>query len=384
MSMKIRRGSKIISAEQLITDCSILTPTKLAEKGRILIGQGRIIDCGKVENVPAPSRVIRHSFKGCTAVPGFIDIHLHGASGILFSRAPAESIAHALNTHLLRGTTACLPTLMTGPEAEMRGALAAINEAAQSGAPIPEMAGINLEGPFLSEEKRGVHEKRFIRPIDSHDIEKYRRTSPEIPIRIVTVAPEREGAMTLIRDLADRGIIAAAGHTNATYDLMLEAIGSGVKLGTHLFNAMRGIFHREPGAAGALLLNDDVYVEVIADGEHLHPALFRLIARAKSSRRIIVITDASPDYGNKTCATRTDKGTLVGSNLPLPGALKLLMKHSELTLPEVLMTVTVNPARLLGLQGRIGSLRRGADADIVILDDTLAVKAVFRKGDRVL
>jgi N-acetylglucosamine-6-phosphate deacetylase len=329
-----------------------------------------------------PPEVERHSFRGCTAVPGFIDIHLHGAGGIDFTEAAPGHVAEALSIHLEKGTTSCLPTLMTTSGPKALQAISSILEARDSGRIIPEIVGINMEGPFISPEKRGVQDKSHIRLLKPPEMESLMKAARGA-IRIVTIAPEREGAMELIRFLAERGVVASAGHTNADYEQTVAAIDGGVRLATHMFNAMRGILQREPGAAGALLVHGDVFVELIADGEHIHPALFTIVARTKGTGRIILVTDATTDFGHGTAASRTEKGVLMGSNMPLPGALRLFMKHTGLTLQEALRTVTLNPARLLGLDRRIGCLRRGADADMVILDRKLDVKAVFLKGNRV-
>jgi N-acetylglucosamine-6-phosphate deacetylase len=382
MSIETKDGSMIFSAPEkadcFISGCTILTPLHRIEQGGITISQGRIVDFGPSAT---PYRGMKnHCFAGCFAVPGFIDIHFHGARGVNFNEGNPEASRRALEAHLRNGTTACLPTLMTAPGEIITTAIAALLQT--TGQAIPEILGINLEGPFISAEKRGVHDIDAIRRMTNDEMSRYIDASKG-RIRIVTVAPEKEGALEFLDFLRSRGIIASAGHTNANYEEMMMAIRSGVKLATHLFNAMRGILQREPGAAGALLLCDDVYAELIADGEHVHPALLRLVARTKGPARIITISDASPEYGFTSHATRTKSGTLVGGTMPLPGALRNLLGHSGLNLQEALRTVTLNPARLLRLQRRIGAIRKGADADIVILDDALDVKAVFRKGEPV-
>jgi N-acetylglucosamine-6-phosphate deacetylase len=387
MSTRTKGGSGISWLNEgsggFISGCAILTPLRRIEEGAIIFRDGRIADFGPSRDVPGVGEGSHYRFDGCIAVPGFIDIHFHGALGVNFNEGSTEGTARALNAHLKNGTTACLPTLMTAPAPVITRAIAACLEAVDPASLFPEILGVNLEGPYISEEKRGVHDRDAIRPMTIDEIKRHIDTSKGM-IRIVTVAPEREGALSFIEFLEARGIIASAGHTNANYDEMLKAIPSGVRLATHLFNAMKGIQQREPGAAGALLLCDDVYAEIIADGEHVHPALLKLVARAKGPGRIIAVSDASPEYGFRTTATRTKSGTLVGGTLPLAGALKNLCIHSGLALPDALRAMTLNPARLLGLERRIGSIRRGADADIVILDADLAVKQVFSKGKPIL
>jgi len=385
MSTKTKSASRITSGSEdrrgFITGCSILTPLRRIEGKGILFRNGRIT--GFTDSSKPPEGALNLSFDDCTAVPGFIDIHMHGALGINFLEGTADSICKALAAHLRNGTTSCLPTLMTAPAATIERAVTGLVEAGSAEPAIPEILGINLEGPYISPDRRGVHDRDSIRALTAEEMESLINLA-QGKIRIVTVAPEAEGALPFIHFLKERGIDVSAGHTNASYDEMMSAVNAGVRLATHLFNAMRGIMQREPGALGALLLSDDTYSELIADGEHVHPALFRLITRVKGPEKMILITDASPEYGLKEGASRTKTGTLVGGTLPLPGELKALMRHSDLDLKSALRTMTLNPAKFLGLEHRIGVLKKGADADIVILSRDLDVKAVFSKGRRVV
>lgn len=367
--------------ETCIAGCNILTPIRQIENGCIQIKNGRISDLGKSTGISKAT--ITYTFNNCYAVPGFIDIHFHGAMGNNFNEGDSESLIKALYAHLKNGTTSCLPTLMTATFNETIAAIKRITEIKKKAFNIPEILGINLEGPHISEEKRGVHDRDSIRVINFEEISEYIKTS-EDSIRIVTIAPEKEGALSLIRLITEKGIIASAGHTNANYEEMMSAISEGVKLATHLFNAMRGILQREPGAAGALLLSDDVSAEIIADGEHIHPALLKLVSRTKGPGRIIVVTDASKEYGIKTSASRTKSGTLMGGTMPLYGGIKQLMIHCDMKLNEALKSVTINPARLLGVEKRLGYIGKGADADIVILDKKLDIESVFLKGIKVI
>jgi N-acetylglucosamine-6-phosphate deacetylase len=244
---------------------------------------------------------------------------------------------------------------------------------------IPEVLGLNLEGPYISEEKCGAQPKKFIRRPSLAEMKEYIQAS-EREIKIMTVAPEIKGALRFICFLVDQNIIPSAGHTNADCRLMEKAIRSGVRLATHLFNAMRGILHREPGAAGVLLFNDDVSVEVIADGVHLHPSILSLIARVKPLEKIILVTDASKFYGVKHGAVYNQEGKLFGSTVSLNSSLKNMIQSSGKSFQEILTTITSNPAKLLNIQNKKGHLKKGNDADIVILDKRLAVQAVFLKG----
>ncbi|MDQ7823294.1 MAG: N-acetylglucosamine-6-phosphate deacetylase [Candidatus Eremiobacteraeota bacterium] len=381
MSMSTREGSGSILPEGnkalFITGRAVITPLQELEEGAVLLREGKIEAVGAMDS-PHDAEV--HRFKDCLILPGFIDIHFHGALGVNFNEGDLHSAIRALGAHLARGTTSCLPTLMTAPYGTIARAIVSLRGVHGD---IPEVLGVNLEGPFISEEKKGVHDREFIRMVPRGEMEQLIALSGGA-IRIVTVAPEKEGALDFISFLCSRGIIASAGHTNADYDKMQEAAKRGVRLATHLFNAMRGIHQREPGAAGALLVNDEVYTELIADGEHIHPALLTIVARTKGMKRIILVTDASPDFAVKSSASRTKSGVLVGGTLPLPGAVRNFITHGRVELKEALRTVTLNPAELLGLEHRIGSLRPGADGDIVVADRELSVKAVFLKGRRVV
>lgn len=330
--------------------------------------------------VPSQTRVF--NFKNKLAVPGFIDIHLHGGGGIDFSEAPPELIESALRVHLKNGTTSLLPSIMTAPHEQVLKALKNLVSVRNKGKDIPEIIGINLEGPYISKEKSGAQRTQYIRKPSTAEVEDY-LLAAEGSIRIMTVAPEAEGAEDFIRFLTEKGIIPSAGHTNASYDQTLRAVESGIRLATHLFNAMRGISHREPGAAGALLLNDDVYTEVVADGIHLHPSIIDLVVRVKPIDKIILVTDATKFFGIKKGPVFTSDGKLFGSTTALGVALKNMVQFTGMPFKKVLRTVTLNPAKLLNIQDRKGSLKKGSDADIVILDKEFNVKEVFVKGKKV-
>jgi N-acetylglucosamine-6-phosphate deacetylase len=330
--------------------------------------------------VPPQTRVF--NFKNKLAVPGFIDIHLHGGGGIDFSEAPPELIESALKVHLRNGTTSLLPSIMTAPHEQVLKALKNLVSVRNKGKDIPEIIGINLEGPYISKEKSGAQRTHYIRKPSTAEVKDY-LLAAEGSIRIMTVAPEAEGAEDFIRFLTEKGIIPSAGHTNASYDQTLRAEESGIRLATHLFNAMRGISHREPGAAGALLLNDDVYTELVADGIHLHPSIIDLVVRVKPIDKVILVTDATKFFGIKKGPAFTIDGKLFGSTTALGVALKNMVQFTGTPFKKVLRTVTLNPAKLLNIQDRKGALKKGSDADIVILDKEFNVKEVFVKGKKV-
>ncbi len=367
---------------KLLKDCDICTPLKLIKNGSILV-RGEVIErVGAVDESKLPPRTRVFSYKNRLVVPGFIDIHLHGGGGIDFCEASPEMVESALRIHLRNGTTSLLPSIMTAAHEQVLRAIKSLVSIRNKVKDVPEIIGINLEGPYISKEKSGAQRTQYIRKPSNAEVKDY-LLAAEGSIRIMTVAPEVEGAGDFIRFLTQHNIIPSAGHTNASYDQTLKAVESGVRLATHLFNAMRGISHREPGAAGALLLNNDVYAEVIADGIHLHPSIIDLIVRIKPIEKIILVTDATKFFGIKKEPALTSDGRLFGSITALAVALKNMVRFTGLPFQKVLRTVTLNPAKLLSIQDRKGSLKRGCDADMVILDKELSVKEVFVKGKRI-
>ena len=364
---------------KIIKDCGIYTPREIIKNGSVLIKGEKIQRVGRISRAEFPQKAKIFSFKNHLAVPGFIDIHLHGGANIDFMNASPESTAKALRAHLRKGTTSLLPTIMTASHRQMLRAIKNLIQVKKSFKDIPEILGLNLEGPYLSKEKCGAQPKRFIRRPSLAELKEYIEAA-EKEIKIMTVAPEIKGGLRFIRFLAAQGIIPSAGHTNADFAQMERAIKSGIRHATHLFNAMKGILHREPGAAGALLFNDDISVEVIADGIHLHPSILSLIARVKPLEKIILITDATKLYGVQRGAIYDQEGKLFGSTVSLDLSLKNMIQSSGKSFQEILTTITSNPAGLLNIGNKKGFLQKGNDADIVILDKRLNVRTVFLKG----
>ena len=365
----------------LIKNCDVLTPLRMIQSGSILIEGEKIKRVGQFRDSGIPPGTRVFNFKNRVAVPGFIDIHLHGGGGEEFTDSSAESIITALKTHLKNGTTSLLPTLMTASHEQILNTIRTFMDIKNNNPDIPDIIGLNLEGPYISKEKKGVQRTQYIRRPSLAEMKEYIKVS-QGSIKIVTVAPEIDGISAFIRFLTERNIIPSAGHTNAGFEQTQQAIEAGVRLATHIFNAMRGIAHREPGAAGALLLNDEVYAEVVADGIHIHPSILSLIARVKPLERIILVTDATRFYGVKQGASYSKEGKLFGSNTALDLALKHMTRFTGMPFTQILRTVTTNPARLLKIEDRKGFLKKGCDADIVILDKEYKVQEVFLRGKK--
>lgn len=364
---------------KIIKNCDIYTPTEFIKNGSLLIEREKIAKVGHIDESEIPKEAEIFDFKNKLAVPGLIDIHLHGGEGINFIGSSPESIVTALKTHLKNGTTSLLPTIMTTSHPKTLQTIRSLIHIKKNFKDTPEIIGLNLEGPYISKEKSGAQFKKYIRKPSLIEMREYIEAS-EKSIKIMTVAPEIEGVLHFIRFLIDQKIIPSAGHTDADYLQTEQAIKSGIKLATHLFNAMRDISHRAPGASGALLLNDEVFVEVIADGIHLHPSILNLIAKVKAVEKIILVTDATKFYGVKKGAVFNKKGKLFGSTLALNSALKNMLRFTEKSFIEILMTVTLNPAKMLKMENKKGNLKEGNHADIVILDKKFNVRNVFLRG----
>jgi len=313
------------------------------------------------------------------AVPGLVDIHLHGGNGADFMDGRPETAAAALAPHLRDGTTSVLATVMTAGHEDILRAIASVRRAVEEKAVFPEVLGIHLEGPYLAREKAGAQPAAHIRPFAPSEMKAYLDASRGT-VRIATLAPETKGSSKLIALLKKRGIVAAAGHSKATFAQARDGIRRGIRHGTHLFNAMSGVFHRDPGLAGALLLDDAVSVELIADGFHVHPAVLELVLRLKPFRKVVLVSDATRRAGLADRPLRTARGKLYGSSITLIQAVRNLAAWTRLPFTEILAMATENPAEVVGAEKRKGRLARGFDADIVLLDRRLRVRKIFLSG----
>jgi N-acetylglucosamine-6-phosphate deacetylase len=354
-------------------------------ENKLLVFQDRIVSIrGKVE---ATDGIELIDAKGCYVSPGFLDVHIHGAFG--HDTMDGTEAISEISRNLCRfGVTGFLPTTITSDKESCHKALRAIKEAANV-AVGAKVLGAHLEGPFINADRKGAHCEEFITRADYELIKDYIDV-----IKIITIAPEIEGNMDFIKQLCQHGNLTfSIGHSNATYEEAIAAIEVGVKSATHVFNAMSGLNHRQPGVVGAVL-NSPIYCELIADKIHVHPALYRLLASIKGSERLILVTDSmraacmkQGDYelgGQKVAvdgdSARLKDGTLAGSVLRLDTALKNLLEHSGLNLPQAIATITTNPANLIDMYDELGSLEVGKRADIVIFDEGINIKQTIVGG----
>ncbi|RLV48855.1 N-acetylglucosamine-6-phosphate deacetylase [Nocardioides mangrovicus] len=361
----------------------IVTPARVFAPGWVHVEDERLVDVG----AGAPPRPADVELPAATVVPGFVDVHVHGGGGASFDEGTAEAAERVVAAHLAHGTTTMVASLVTmAPAAHLRAVreLAALSAGGR-------LAGVHLEGPWLSPEHAGAHDPALLEVPKPDHVDAVLEAG-DGHVRMVTLAPELDGGLDAVRRLTAAGVVAAVGHTDASYEVVRAALDAGAGVGTHLFNAMRGLKHRSPGPVAALLEHPDTYVELIADGVHLHPAVIRLAANAKPHRYALVTdamaaaaaADGDYELGPMRVAVRDGEarladGTIAGSTLTLARAVQYAVTEAGLTLEDAVRAATLTPATMLGLE-HVGALRPGFRADLVVLDDALAVKRVMHRG----
>lgn len=332
---------------------------------------------------------------GRRIVPGFIDIHTHGAVGVDVNGASAEDLEKIGTFFAKNGTTSWLASILTDTEEQTSRAISQCIEYQASAGKGAQLLGIHLEGPFLASEFKGAMPEHLLKKGSADLAASYQRQANG-NIRYITVSPEVEGVLELIPKLRELGIVVAMGHSGADYDTSMAAIQAGTAACTHTFNAMAPLHQHRPAIIGAAL-ESDVYCEMICDGLHLHPAIVRLLWKTKGPQRLVAITDSImaaglPD-GNyhlgvnqvvveKGDAKLASDGTRAGSTLTQDRALRNLLSFTGLSLEEILPVLTENPAKLIGVYDRKGSIEDGKDADLVVLDEQNQVADVFLRGIR--
>jgi N-acetylglucosamine-6-phosphate deacetylase len=367
----------------LITAGTVLTPSEAIFNAAVLVEDGRIVSVGPRSEQDSADRTV--DFPDAVLAPGFIDIHIHGAAGhdsMHLSRAGAAEVGRFLARH---GVTSYYPTTITASEDDTISALESLAQLLSepprgtADAPCAIPLGLHLEGPFISQARRGVHPPNHIREASVEALRRYNKTCGN-NVRIVTVAPEIPGALDLIREASSQGILCSIGHTNADYEQAQTAINAGARHATHTFNAMRPIEHRDPGVAGAVLTDRRLFADMIVDGLHVLPPMVDLFLRCKGTERAVLISDAMSatgmppghyrlgEFDVEVNGLRCDcHGKLAGSVLTLDVAVRNVMHFAGWKLQDAVRLATINPARLLGIDKRKGQLVAGADADLVVL-----------------
>lgn len=374
---------------------TMFTPYEKISPARVVIDGPTIIEAGPVDRVTIPALAQRIDGSQLVLTPGFIDPHVHGSAG----RDVMEGSFEALNTisrALARhGTTSFLATTVSAPPNILSETLSRLGPLLTRTFAGATPLGIHLEGPFICGAKRGTHPGASIMDPDSVLLGEWISASKS-SIRLLTLAPELAGSQALVTLALAQGVRVAMGHSDATLDEATAAAEYGVHYAVHTFNAMRQFLPRDPGIIGAVLSDDRIFAEIIADGVHVHPSVVRFFAKAKGPERILLVTDAisatgMPEgnypLGRETVTVlggicRDHDGHLAGSTLTQDTALRNFMNWSGFSLQESLLALTVNPAKALGLPGK-GMIEPGADADLTFMDARHRVVRTFVGGNPV-
>ncbi len=379
----------------IITGGTIITPFKLISGKAIIVEKRKIRKLANEEELNTATMIGAELIeaKDKFIIPGYIDIHVHGGGGSDVMDENYEAIKKIAITHSRFGTTAFLPTTMTMNKNKIMGSLRSICEAVKKGTGGAEILGINLEGPYINPEKKGAQKEIDIKKPSIEEFKEFNKASGNL-IRLVTIAPEMPGAIELIKYLYKQKIIVSAGHSNATYVQTQAGIKAGLSHITHIFNAMRGLHHREPGVVGAALTSSKLTIEIIADGIHVHPIVLRILTQIKEDIKLILITDAmratgikdgNYDLGGQEVTVskgqaRLKDGTLAGSVLTMGKAVKNMVNTVGIQLPKAIQMASFNPAKAIGIDDKKGSLEPDKDADIVILNKNLETELTMVAG----
>lgn len=374
----------------------LLTPDPVDGPGWVHVVDGRV---RATAPGPTPDGVeVLDLGPDAVLVPGLVDTHVHGGGGASMTTTDPDELRAATAFHLAHGTTACLVSLVTAPWPDLLAQLAtAAQVAAEHVTRTGHVLGVHLEGPFLSAARRGVHPPEALRDPTPDALDTL-LTAGRGHVRMVTLAPELTGALGrggAVGRLVESGVVAAVGHTDASAETCTRAVAEGASVATHLFNGMRPLRHRDPGPVAALLDAPGVTVELIADGRHVAASVARVALAAAGPERVSLVTDAvaatgAPDgtyalggarvLRRAGTITADDGVSLGGSDLTLAAAVRFAVEHLGLGLPAALRCATTVPATALGLDDRVGRLRPGRAADLVVLDRDLAVRGVMLAG----
>ncbi len=373
----------------LIHHLTVISPDLEIANGWLLIENGRIVTVAGPD-VALPAADLAIDGEGRIAMPGFFDIHSHGAAGDDVCDPDPGAVRRIAARKLREGVTTWLPTTLTQPAEKLREIAA--NCAAYMATPDDARApGLHLEGPFINRNNAGAQNPEFVRPPDFQEVQRLHRIAP---LRVLSLAPEIDGADELIRKAADLGILASAAHTSATAAQIFEAKRAGLRHLTHFGNAMTPLHHREIGAVGAGLLDDSLMLEVIGDGVHLCPDMLRLVFRLVPIGRLMLITDSTaaswlgdgettlgglPVTVKNGVARLTGNGALAGSTLRYNEGVKNLTEITGLPLHQIVKTTSWNQAQSLGLEN-FGKLEAGYHADVVLMDREFSIWKTFVGG----
>ena len=384
----------------IFTKATIVTPFRKF-KGAVSVIDDHIEETVSGEEItPQPNDTVINA-EGLYLAPGFIELHTHGGGGHDFMDNSPEAVTGACQTHLQHGTTAILPTTLSSSDEELFSNLGLIDEISKTKEGMPEILGIHLEGPYLSAQKKGAQDPRYIK---NPNPDEYKHIFANCPsIKIWTVAPELPGALEMGRWMRDNGIIASIGHSNAVFDDIFLAVENGFSMLTHFYNGMSCLSRQKykmlPGVAESGLYFNDLTAEVIADGCHIPPDLLKLICKIKGPDNICLVTDSMRAAGQdvKTsilgslkngqpvviengAAFIPSRESYAGSIATADRLIRTVIQTAGIPVTDAVKMMTVTPARMLHVDNRIGSIASGREADIVLFDENINIKLVMIKG----
>ncbi|PZT75690.1 N-acetylglucosamine-6-phosphate deacetylase [Streptomyces sp. AC1-42W] len=369
----------------VLAGARVVLPTGTVENGRVTVEGTRISGSRAAADTPVLD------LSGHWIVPGFVDMHNHGGGGASFTSGTVDEVLTGVRTHREHGTTTLVASTVTGEMDFLAERAGILSELVEQG----DLAGIHFEGPFISPCRKGAHSENLLRHPDPAEVRKL-MDAARGTAKMFTLATELPGGIDSVRLLAEHGVIAAIGHTDATYEQTAEAIDAGATVATHLYNAMPTLGHRSPGPIAALLEDERVTVELINDGTHLHPAALELAYHHAGADRVALITDAMDAAGfgdgryqlgplavnvENGVARLVEGNSIAGSTLTLDTAFHRAVTIDRIPVEDVVRSISANPARLLGVYDKVGSLEPGKDADLVVLDEEFRLKGVMRKGE---
>lgn len=377
-----------------ILNGTIYTPTKVFRNCNLQIKSGKVAAVGSSKNLKLIKEGIEIDAEGLYVLPGFIDSHLHGGGGSDTLDGTVQSIYDIAQAHAKHGVTSIVPAIPPAQDEVLRKSMKAVKDASLNTKGGARILGFHFESPFTSLKHSGAIDKRFLSAPSLERALQFWKNS-EGAVKIVTLAPELPGILPIIDFFVKHKISVSMGHSDASYQHAIEAISHGANRVTHIFNSMKGLHHRDPGIPGVALASNKVFVELIADGYHVHPSVINLVLKAAGYQRTILMTDAISVVGTEKTSftippgikvqirngrTWDPNGNLVGSVLTLDRAIRNICNWFDVPLEQVVPLATKNVAQSLGITSK-GMIEVGKDADIVILDDQMNVKMTIVEGE---
>ncbi len=369
----------------------VVTPFETIPQGSVVVRDGKVEYVGVGDEADVSGRV--YDFGDSFVAPGFIDLHVHGGAGFDVMDASEKAMDGLAGYLAAGGVTSFLPTTCSAPLEALLAVARAVKASIKREGPGAEVLGLHLEGPYLNPARRGAQSVAYIRPPSIDEFVEIQREAGGA-VKMITLAPEVEGALDMAKVISSGGGVPSVGHTDATYEEMEAAVDAGFRHITHLFNAMRPFHHRDPGAAGAALTDERITVDVIADGHHLHPAALRLAATTKGAGKTALVSDSImpaglPNgeyrFGDQIVRLKGGRcllgsGVLAGSTIRLCDAVRNMVKLVRIPVKKAVEMTSSTPSRIIGVAGVKGCLKPGMDADLTVFDKNFSVLLTIVRG----